>query len=233
MTPVANSSIPHSSRRELLVGGTLACAAVAAGALRLNSDAGASTGRPPLEQLIPSRIGQWVREPFADVLIPQGEAQEDRTYDDLFTGYYAASGGGGGIMLLVAYGSAQVGDTELHRPEVCYPAAGFQLERWPDVVLRMPGQRVRAAVMTARAPDRTEQMLYWSRIGGDFPTSSLSQRWAILRQSLRGAVPDGVLVRMSTIGSDRAAGVQTLETFAGEMVATGGPVLRQMLVGRA
>jgi EpsI family protein len=232
MTTVAGSSVPHSSRRELLIGGTLACAAVAAGALRLSSDSGASTGRPPLEQLIPSRIGQWVRQPFADVLIPQGEAQEDRTYDDLFTGYYAAAGGGG-IMLLVAYGSAQVGDTELHRPEVCYPAAGFQLQRWPDVLLRLPGERVRAAVMTARAPDRTEQMLYWSRIGSEFPTSSLSQRWAILTQSLRGAVPDGVLVRMSTIGTDRSAGVQTLESFAGEMLAAGSPVLRQMLVGKA
>jgi EpsI family protein len=232
VTTLAGKSVPYSSRRELLLGGTLACAAAAAGAMRLSSDAGAPTGRAPLEQLIPGRIGQWVREPFADVLIPQGEVQEDKAYDDLFTGYYAAPGGGG-IMLLVAYGSAQVGDTELHRPEVCYPAAGFQLERWPDVVLSLPGQRVRAVVMTARAPDRTEQMLYWSRIGGDFPTSSLAQRWAILRQSLRGAVPDGVLVRMSTIGADRAAGVQTLESFAGEMVAAGGPVLHQMLLGRA
>lgn len=232
MTALTDTSSAYSSRRELLLGGTLACAAVAAGALRLKSDADGSTGRPPLDQLIPSRIGQWVREPFADVLIPRGEAQEDRTYDDLFTGYYAAPDGGG-IMLLVAYGSAQVGDTELHRPEVCYPAAGFHLARWPDVTLRFPERRVRAAVMTASAPDRTEQMLYWSRIGGDFPTSSLEQRWAILRQSLRGAVPDGVLVRMSTIGSDRTAGLQTLGRFAGEMVAAGGPVLRQMLVGVA
>jgi EpsI family protein len=231
MTTLRRAAPTDATRRELLLGGALMCAAVAAGGLRFRSDPTQSTGRPPLEQLMPNRIGEWVREPFADVLIPQGEAAEDKTYDDLFTGYYAATAGSG-IMLLVAYGSAQVGDTELHRPEVCYPAAGFRLTRWPDVTLGFPGERVRAAVMTAKAPERIEQMLYWSRIGADFPTSSLAQRWSILRQTLRGAVPDGVLVRMSTIGGDRETGLATLEQFAGEMVAAASPTLRGMLVGR-
>jgi EpsI family protein len=221
-----------ASRRDLLVGGALLGAALAAGALRFRSDDSRSTGRPPLEQLIPNRIGEWVRQPFADILIPQGEAAEDRTYDDLFTGFYAAEAGGG-IMLLVAYGSAQVGDTELHRPETCYPAAGFSLSRHPDVTLDFPGKPVHAAVMTARAPERIEQMLYWSRIGGDFPTTSLAQRWSILRQTVRGAVPDGVLVRMSTITGERDAGLAVLERFAGEMVATASPTLRGMLIGTA
>lgn len=232
MSALTDTGPADASRRELLLGGALVCAAAAAGALRFRSDRSQPTGRPPLEQLMPSRIGEWVREPFADVLIPQGEAAEDKTYDDLFTGYYAAEAGSG-IMLLVAYGSAQVGDTELHRPEVCYPAAGFRLSRWPDVSLDFPGERVRAAVMTARAPERIEQMLYWSRIGGDFPTTSLEQRWSILRQTVRGAVPDGVLVRMSTITGDREAGLAILERFAGEMVAAASPTLRGMLVGRA
>jgi EpsI family protein len=230
MTSLSDTGAAGSSRRELLIGGTLACAAVAAGALRLRAAPVELAGRPPLDQLIPTRIGGWVREPLADVLIPRGEAGEDKAYDDVFTGYYGASAASG-VMLLVAYGSAQVGDTELHRPEVCYPAAGFQLRRWPGVTLRFPGRNVHAAVTTATAPGRTEQMLYWSRIGDDFPTSSLEQRWAILTQTLRGAVPDGVLVRMSTVGDDRSAGLQTLERFAAAMVDAGSPALRRMLVG--
>lgn len=222
----------HATRRELLLGGALGCAALAAGALRIGSGRDLPPGRPPLDRLMPDRIGEWVRQPFSDVLIPRGEAAEDKTYDDVFTGFYGAPESSG-IMLLVAYGSAQVGDTELHRPEVCYPAAGFRLARWPDATLSFAGETVNAVVMTANAPERVEQMLYWSRIGTDFPTSSLQQRMSILRQTLRGAVPDGVLVRMSTIGADRAAGLVTLERFAAAMVAAASPILRQMLLGRA
>lgn len=230
MTAIDGTGDRQWSRRELLIGGTFMGAAIAAGALRLGSEHPDATDRPPLERLIPGRIGSWSRQPFSDVLIPRGEDAEDKTYDDVFTGYYSASGGSG-ITLLVAYGSAQVGDTELHRPEVCYPAAGFQLRRWPDVTLRLPGRRVPAVVMTATAPERTEQMLYWSRIGTVFPTSSVGQRWAILKQTLRGSVPDGVLVRMSAIGTDREEGLRMLESFAGQMLSTGGPVLRLMLLG--
>lgn len=232
MTTNAIPDAPSLSRREMLVGGALACTALAGAALRGRSSSGQAAARPLLEHLVPGRIGEWTRQPFSDVLIPRGDTVEDRTYDDLFTGYYA-SAGAGGVMLLIAYGSAQVGDTELHRPEVCYPAAGFRLTRWPDVTLRFPGQAVRSAVITAVAPERVEQMLYWSRIGGDFPTTSLQQHVSILRQTLRGALPDGVLVRMSTIDGERQDGLATLERFAGAMVASASPTLRTMLVGLA
>lgn len=232
MTLASATEPAVSSRRELLLGGALLCAAAAAGSLRYRSGPPLSSGRPSLKQLMPERIGPWVHQPLADVLIPQGEAVEDRTYDDLFTAYYTTAAGAG-VMLLIAYGSAQVGDTELHRPEVCYPAAGFSLARWPDVTLRFAREPVRAAVMTATAPERIEQMLYWSRIGRDFPTTSLEQRWSVLRQTLRGVVPDGVLVRMSTIDGDRESGLAVLERFAADMISVASPTLRGILVGSA
>ncbi|MBV9528631.1 exosortase C-terminal domain/associated protein EpsI [Sphingomonas sp.] len=232
MTTAQDTAPIDPGRRELLLGGTLLVTAAAAGVVRFRSVDVQSTARPALGQMIPNRVGDWVRQPFADILIPVGETGEDKTYDDLFTGYYADVGGAG-IMLLIAYGSAQVGDTELHRPEVCYPAAGFRLKRWPDVTLDFAGKQVRAAVTTASAPERIEQMLYWSRLGHDFPTTSLAQRWSILRQMLRGAVPDGVLVRMSTINGDREEGLAILEQFAGDLMMSAPPALRTMLVGTA
>jgi EpsI family protein len=135
-------------------------------------------------------------------------------------------------MLLVAYSRLQAGETGIHRPEVCYPAAGFRLRRWPDLPLVLPGMRITAPTFTAFAPERIEQMLYWSRIGRDFPTSSLSQRWTMLKQAVQGSLPDGVLVRMSTIQPDRAAGLRSLEQFARELLGGASPALSALLTGR-
>jgi EpsI family protein len=225
-------SISLSTRREFIIAGAF-CATAAAAAVLPPAMTPPPTGPDqPLEKLIPMAIGPWSSVPFGDILIPRGEKAEEKTYDDVVTRYYD-SASAAGVMLLVAYGSAQVGDTELHRPEACYPVAGFRLERGPNLRLRFAGADLTARSMTARATGRTEQLLYWSRVGAEFPTTSLAQRWAALRQTLRGSIPDGVLVRMSTIAEDRAAAVDLLERFAGELLSTGGPALRRVLTGAA
>jgi EpsI family protein len=135
-------------------------------------------------------------------------------------------------MLLVAFGGVQSGNAQLHRPEVCYPAAGFDLDGWQDLALPLSGRGVSARAVTASAPGRIEQILYWTRIGRDFPTSSLAQRWSILRHSLRGSLPDGTLVRISTIDPDRGRALKSLRTFAASLLQSGTPQLRELLVGK-
>ncbi len=220
------------SRRDLVVGGTLGAAALlAAGASR---DVGASTlaSGPPLQKAVPERVERWKSSPFENLLIPKGEDAYQQTYDQVLTRYYT-SDVDTPIILLVAYGSAQAGNAQLHRPEVCYPAAGFRLRGWPDISLALGATTIQARSMTALAPGRIEQILYWTRIGADFPTSSLGQRWAILRHSLRGHVPDGILVRVSAIEPDRARGVAVLQRFARSLVRASGADLRSLLTGGA
>jgi len=227
-----SEATPHSTRREFVLGGALCATAAIAGVVPRAMSSTSTKPARPLEGLIPTTIGPWSSVPFGDILIPQGEKAEERTYDDVVTRYYD-SASSEGVMLLIAYGSAQVGDTELHRPEACYPVAGFRLQRGPNLLLRFPGVDVTARSMTARATGRTEQILYWSRVGSEFPTSSLGQRWAALRQTLRGSIPDGVLVRLSTIAEDRTAAIGLLETFTRELLADGGHELRLVLTGAA
>jgi EpsI family protein len=228
----ASGAAPCSTRREFVIAGALCATAAIAGTVpHAMSSASAKPSRP-LEHLIPQAIGQWRSVPFGDLLIPRGEKFEEKTYDEVVTRYYD-SPSAAGVMLLIAYGSAQVGDTELHRPEACYPVAGFKLQRGPSLLLRFPGVDVAARSMTAHATGRTEQLLYWSRVGREFPTSSLAQHWAALRQTLRGSIPDGVLVRVSTIAEDRGAAMGLLEQFAGELLGAGGPDLRLVLTGAA
>lgn len=222
---------PLSTRRELLVGGVLACTAVAAGTLRYRADTGSTRSQGQLDRLVPGRLGAWEQAPFANLLIPVGEGAEERSYDDLVTRFYQHPDGTG-IMLLIAYSASQAGETALHRPEVCYPAAGFDLSRAPDTRVAFPPLQIPAATMTAMAPGRVEQLLYWSRVGHTFPTTSLEQRIAVLRQSLSGRLPDGALVRMSMISDDRATALARLKGFAGALLTAGGIDLQRLLIGR-
>lgn len=218
------------SRREFVVAGALGSAAAVAMLLSPERGVAARRMSAPLDQLVPARIGGWTSAATQDVLIPTGERLKERTYDDLLTRYYVSETLGP-ILLLIAYGSAQSGDTQLHRPEVCYPAAGFELRDWPDALLNLPGGEILARNLTASATGRIEQILYWSRIGNAFPTDSLQQRWTILRQTLRSGIPDGALVRISTIDEDRGRSMQRLRDFAAALVGSGGPQLRTVLTG--
>ncbi len=224
--------IQASSRREFLVGGALLASALASGALAHAVSASIPTGSLRPDD-VPSRIGNWRFSPNSTLLIPEGEGAGDPVYDQVVARHYL-SDTDLPVMLLIAYGAAQSGSTQLHRPEVCYPAAGFRMMDHADVLLRLPSAPpITARTLTGVAPGRVEQIVYWSRVGGDFPTRNLAQRWSVLRQTLEHGAPDGALVRLSTITEDQALGVATLRRFAAALLASSGPDLRRLLVGAA
>ena len=128
---------PTVSRRDFVIGGAFAATGIAcAGLARRGSADQLARGRS-LDHLVPEKIGVWSRSHYEPVLIPRGEEPEDKVYDSVVTRYYV-SDSALPIMLLIAYGSAQTGETQLHRPEICYLAAGFRMRSWPNVVLRKP-----------------------------------------------------------------------------------------------
>lgn len=220
------------SRREMLVGGTLVATAMATGGLAW-AEQPAALPTTSLAELVPESIGRWQFVPAATMPIPQGEGAGDPVYDQLVSRHYRSETELP-IMLLVAYGQAQSGSTQLHRPEVCYPAAGFRIAKRGDAELRLTGApAVPARVLTGIAPARTEQILYWSRVGREFPTGGVAQRWSVLRQTLAAGVPDGVLVRISTVLPDYGAALPVLGRFAAALVESGGPTLRRLLLGTA
>ena len=228
---VADQGGARLSRRDFIIAGGLATAALVP-ALVSPAPQGSALGRGgSLAGLVPERIGPWIDQPASSIVIPKGEDSDD-TYEDVVTRYYV-SDRQAPVMLLLAFGSAQAGNAQLHRPEVCYPAAGFDLRDSQRIQLPLAGQEVGARFVTASAPGRIEQILYWTRIGRDFPTSSLGQRWSILRHTLDGTLPDGMLVRISTIDPDRGRGLNTVRQFASSLLRGGGPDLRLLLVGRS
>src|SRR3546814_12028062 len=93
------------------------------------------------------------------------------------------------VMMVIAYGDSQSDTLQLHRPEVCYEAAGFKITRSEpvafDVGLRAP---LTGRYVVAEAAYRKEAILYWTRIGDALPVSRLDQQMSMLGAALDWAL---------------------------------------------
>lgn len=166
-----------------------------------------------LDRAIPTTIGPWKFVTASGLVVPPQDELTDQIYDQVLTRVYAGDGLPG-IMLLIAYGSAQDYTLQAHLPEVCYPSSGYTvrgIERVP-VSLRQ-GQTDVATILSAERSDRTEQVFYWVRIGDRFPATLAQERIAVMSANLHGVLPDGVLVRISTLGEDRRAALSQIGAF--------------------
>lgn len=220
------------NRRSMLIGTTLLGVGGIAMARQPKPDT-ARIGRAALDHLIPTQIGAWTYRDSSGLVLPPPDALSDALYSGLVTRTYAAPDRLP-IMLLVAYSNVQDGMLQVHRPEVCYPAGGYRLS--PTVIEEIPngvGGEIPANTFSADGVSRTEQVLYWTRVGGFFPTSWLAQRVAVLRANLDGVIPDGVLVRVSTLAPDMSSARDDLTAFAAHMVRAAPPAARRLLVGAA
>lgn len=236
MPPVsiaASDTLPPAvvTRRALLAGGAALLAAGTAQFMQPRAERAAGTDK--LGLLIPSQIGGWKVAATAGLV----DASADDTkaadgYDQLVTRLYAGEGLPE-MMLLVAYGSTQGGSLQLHRPETCYPGQGFRLDQFHEGSARFGNSKpIATRTFTARRDDRIERVTYWTRIGDDFPRSTAGEYGAILRSVVAGFVPDGILVRFSTIGSDIAASDKAIAAFSATMVAGLPPAGAKLLLDR-
>jgi len=219
------------TRRAAMIGGLL----MAAGA-------GAIAAQPrtferkklqtPLDTLIPRAIGGWRVDGSTGLILPEADTLDETLYDDQLSRAYAGPGLPA-MMLLIAHGvggfATGVG---VHRPETCYPAAGFTISATRDALLPVaPGARIPARFLTAVRGERQEQIGYWRRISDDFPVSAPQERMLILRRNLAGVIPDGILVRISTVDPDRDRAAQGINRFAAALIASCGAEARRVLLG--
>lgn len=220
-------------RRDLLLGVPLVAAAGGAFALtpreRLNL-----LGDKKLEKVVPLRIGAWSVAPSNAMILPEsGEGTlSDRLYDQTVSRLYTSESELP-VMMVIAYGSTQSDQLQLHRPEVCYTAVGFEITSAQKVMVPLSGSaQLPARELVARANERVEPILYWTRVGDYLPASGNEQRLMKLRSEMRGYVADGVLVRLSTIGEPSPEAFGALQMFAREMLASVYPTALPALVGR-
>jgi EpsI family protein len=226
----APEKLAAPSRRDLLIGGMLAGAAGIAWA-REPEHRIASIGSNQLEKVVPLKVGAWTYQSASGIVLPPPDQLARMLYDQQVARAYS-SPAEPDVMLVMAYGSGQSGALQVHRPEICYPASGYRLTHKDEETLTLGnGKAIPIRTFSAESDTRTEQVLYWSRIGDSLPTSWSGQRTAIMKQNLRGNIPDGLLVRVSTISTDRDGAMDMLRRFCRAMFAASGPKGRLQLVG--
>ena len=71
-------------------------------------------------------------------------------------------------------------------------------------VVSLPWGGLPTLSMSATSDMRTEQLIYWTRVGEHLPSNWREQRMVVAMDNLRRVIPDAIMVRVSTYGSDKA-----------------------------
>jgi len=219
-------------RRDLLIAALCGGALVTAEGLRPRRYVKLLRGK--LEDTVPNSFGSWNAGGSGQLVVPKTPGSlASKLYSDTITRIYRDARTGQAVMLLVAYGSAQDDLLQLHRPEACYPAVGFQIVEHgrTDVPIGHSGVTIPAVSLTAVSGERVEDIVYWTRLGEALPRSAGEQRRDRLRQAMAGNISDGVLVRASSIRMGGGPDYASLSAFLSELAAAIRPQLRAGLIG--
>ncbi|MBN8808854.1 MAG: EpsI family protein [Sphingomonas sp.] len=221
---------PRLDRRAFLIGGTMVVAAGAAAA-RIPVPDVSPIANDKFKALVPDTIGPWKFQQSSGLVLPPDDALSARLYDNLVTRVYTDPAGQT-IMFLIAYKNYQDGVLQIHRPEICYPAGGYKLSPTLETEIPLPGRTpLPANAFSADGNQHDEQVLYWTRIGDEFPLRWSEQRMAVLRANLMRINPDGMLARVSMPSDDMIASRPVMVKFVEELRKASPPALRRILFG--
>jgi len=187
-------------------------------------------GKNELDKILPEKLGRWTFVSSSGLVVPPEDQLAQALYSQLLTRVYT-SASGAPIMLLVAQSSSQTGILQIHRPEFCYTAGGYELSPSTPHRVSLGGTTIPALSISASMLGRTEQIVYWTRIGEHLPLSWKQQRMAVAMDNLRGIIPDAVMVRVSTYGNDKAAALAEVDDFIRAMIGSVAPQVRRVFIG--
>jgi EpsI family protein len=187
-----------------------------------------------LDAMIPKSFAGWTLDTGVVPLAPDPTQKEliATLYDQTLSRTYV-NAQGQRVMLSIAYGGDQSKQLQLHLPEVCYVAQGFDMvkDRRDELATRFGKLPVKRLV--ARQNTRNEPITYWVTIGDKAVMSGLDQKLQRFLYGLSGRIPDGMLVRVSTIGADEGNAYKIQDRFVNEMLGALGPQARSRLLGAA
>jgi len=218
------------SRRKLIIGLAVG-GTVALSELYVPRRSVARINEAAFGKLIPEQLGPWRYATQSGLVLPPEDQLSRTLYEQLLTRVYT-NGDADPVMLVMAYSSVQEGRLQVHRPEVCYPAAGFSIiENSAATVPINATFSIPVRFLAADRGARREYVMYWTRIGDSMPIRWFDQRLMMSKANLQGFIPDGLLARVSVISDDREEAMATLTGFVQTLVADSGRAGRAMLIG--
>ena len=190
-----------------------------------------------LADLVPMQFAKWRVDTrsASGIVDPQTEALLNKLYSQMLSRSYVDDDGHQ-VMLSIAYGADQADDdVQLHYPEVCYPAQGFQVKsnRVGQLDLSEGIVRVKRLETQQLAIGRYEPVTYWTVVGDRQSLSGFDRKMSEIRHGLHGEIVDGLLFRVSTLNRDSEQGFRVQDGFIRDLVHALTPAARRQLVGLA
>ncbi|MBU1363492.1 MAG: EpsI family protein [Gammaproteobacteria bacterium] len=185
-----------------------------------------------LEAIVPKQLGAWVEEERVSALIVDPNQAEviKKTYSQTLSRTYV-NGNGYRIMLSLAYGSDQTDRSEVHKPEVCYPAQGFVVHGKDASTVVLATRKVPVTRIQTSLGSRIEPVTYWITVGNQVVESGLGKKIAELRYGLTGKIPDGMLVRVSSIDANLQNAYLNQDAFLNDLISALDDKSRDKFIG--
>lgn len=185
-----------------------------------------------LEVLIPKAFGEWKIDETIVPLIadPELQATLNKIYNQTLTRTYI-NPKGERIMLSIAYGGDQSDTMAVHKPEVCYPAQGFQIMKNKPGTFSTGEGEIPVKRLVATQGARYEPITYWTTVGDKVAVSGWKWKLQQMKYGLTGQIPDGLLFRISSIQADESAAYRIQDDFSRALLGAMSLGDRQRIIG--
>lgn len=190
-------------------------------------------GKIDLEAMIPGSFDNWKVEPAttAAIVNPDDNGLVSKLYDQTLSRTYV-NNAGERVMLSIAYGRNQSTDLQVHRPEICYAAGGFDVGKMTKTFVDTTIGQIPVMRLVAKQGTRNEPITYWVRVGDSLTRGWIEQKMTAIFYGLTKKVPDGLLFRMSTITNDEQESYRIQQAFLVAMLKEVKSEDRFWLVGK-
>lgn len=187
-----------------------------------------------LETMIPKTFGQWQIDTNLGTLVVSPDSKEliNKIYNQTLSRTYI-NRNGRRIMLSIAYGSNQNDAMQVHKPEICYTAQGFQIEKQTNTSLKIIEDVILIKQLVAVHGNRIEPLTYWIRVGDKTINDELSRKIAQLKYTITGVIPDGVIFRVSTLGRETSEELFIQEEFIRDLLINLSDENKVFLIGNS
>ena len=174
-----------------------------------------------IAHLIPISIDGWQRiEVSTGIVNPQAQELSQQIYAETITQIYQDKNG---------YRTMQV-----HKPEICYPAQGFQIKTIRNDSVDTPQGSINVRRLdTQMGLARQEPVTYWITLGDKVVTQGNAKKIEEIRYAMKGYIADGMLVRVSSIDPDPVKAFVRQDQFIRAFTAAMSPEAATRMAGRS
>lgn len=178
--------------------------------------------REKLANEIPLLFSRWEKQQtnIAEVVDPTQQAVLKYLYTETLSASYI-NANKGLVMLSIAYGKDQRDGNDVHQPDLCYPAQGFTVIEQRELPLVLDANRsIVVKYMKTQKGQRIEPLIYWTTLGDAVYRGKLQKKIIDFKYSRDNLIPDGMIVRVSTIEEDSAIAMASITDFVTDWYAS-------------